>query len=89
MRPEIDDRLSSRPATLAVKLCHMASSSIGCRQAATMAEMCGRSPSSAPSSDQMAANDGLCRRSRPSDPNTATPSLRWSSVSPCTLTRAL
>ena len=41
------------------------------------------------SSDQMAANDGLCRRSRPSEPNTATPSLRWSRVAPWTLTSAL
>ena len=88
--PEIGTRLSgSGSATRALRPSHRAGSGMVDWQRAATASKSPAASSASPLTPQKVSKASLCRRMRPSEPNTATASLSLSSVAFCTWIWAL
>jgi len=75
---------TSSAVTTRRSACQVGSSPCNGRHRSVIISMCGRSARTCGGSRHMRANEGLDSRRRPSLANTATPSVRLSSVSPWT-----
>src|SRR5271166_4645564 len=89
IRTDFPSRRSDKPTTIARNASHSAGFWQSDRQASAILSICGRSRRFAGSIRHISQKTGLNSFMRPSAPNTTTPSLSASSVSPCTWVRAL